>query len=97
MSLNTEGDKWIKMIGKYDAELVDNMENMKNDELKTRVIQAQHNLLVSERSRAENISLSKAKARYDDLKEPYDDAKKLQTAIIQYGLLLLEERGDTLE
>lgn len=93
MSLNTEGDKWIRDISKFDRDLVENMENMSNDELKQRVLQSQMNLMESERSRKDDDALNKAKAKFDVLKGPYDDAKKLQTAVINYGILLLEERG----
>jgi hypothetical protein len=97
MSLHDEGDKHVKVIMKYDRDLVEAMQNMGNDELKGRVLQSQSNLLESERQRKADDKLRKAESTYKDKKGPYDDAKKLQTAITNYGMLLLEERGVSLE
>lgn len=94
---NGEAMRWLKVIEENDEELVSTLENMTTAELKDRVIQSQVNLLESERKRKNDEALAKARARHDYLRGPYDDAKKLQTAIVQYGLLLLEERGVSLE
>jgi hypothetical protein len=88
--------KYARVINAFDDELVEIMENMDNDELKGRVLQSQQNLLTSELNRAEDDNLIRAKMKHDTLKKPYEDAKKFQTAIINYGILLLDERGASL-
>jgi hypothetical protein len=93
MSLNTEGDKWIAKIMKYDREMPDNIENMDSEELKARVLQSQMNLLENDRNMKQDSKLSKAKMKAKELEKPYKEAKEFQEAIVQYGMLILEERG----
>lgn len=96
MSIEDEGQKYIKIIAKFDEELASNMVAMKTPELKQRVLQSQANLIENERAEIANDKLTKAKVKYDDLKGPYNDAKKFQTAIIKFGMLLLEKAGVSL-
>jgi hypothetical protein len=88
-----EADKWMTVIGNFDDELLTNMGSMSDAELKKRVLQSEVNLIENAREKVKDQKLKKAKKAYDDAKKPYDDAKKFQNAIVQYGMLLLEERG----
>lgn len=92
-TIDAEARKWIKIVQRLDEDLAEEMSVMGTPELKGRVLQSQANLLENRRGREADGKLASAKARYDDLKAPYDDAKKFQTAIVNYGMLLLEERG----
>lgn len=92
-SVHTEGEKWIAAITKVDRELVEKMESMQNDELKQRVLQSSMSLIENDRKRVADLALHDAKVEYENRKGPYDDVKKFQNAIVQYGVLLLEERG----
>lgn len=83
-----------KVIGQLAPGLLDELTELSNADLKKRALSAGHHLSLSERRRKTDKDLAEAKARYDAAKAPYDDAKKLQTAIQAYGMLLLETRGD---
>lgn len=94
--LELEAEKWAKIIAKTDKDLVEALGNMPDDELKKRTLQAQRNLLENERQRKDDDALRGAKKRFDEKKAPYDDAKKFQTAILNLGSLLLEDKGVSL-
>lgn len=96
MSLETEGDKWIAKIVKFDRDMPDTMENLDSDELKQRVLQSQRHLMENERKKAADRKLSAVTAQKKELEAPYKEVKDFQSAIVQYGMLLLEARGETL-
>lgn len=85
--------KIIAKIEKLAPEIKQEMDEMNDVDLKRRVLDAEHNLFVSERNKKSDERLKEAKAEYDMLKEPYAETKKLQTAIIAYGMIALESRG----
>jgi hypothetical protein len=82
--------KAIKTIAKFDESLIDEIESMGRDDLEARVLESERNLFENERSEKADVKLEKAKTAYDALKRPYAEAKKLQTAIIQYAMHLLD-------
>lgn len=86
--------KAAKTINQLAPDLLDELTELNNADLKKRALAAGHHLSLSERRRKTDKALAAAKAAYEAAKAPYDDAKKLQAAIQSYGMLLLETRGD---
>lgn len=86
--------KASKTINLLAPGLLDELTELSNADLKKRALAAGHHLSLSERRRKTDKALAEAKAAYDAAKAPYDDAKKLQSAVQAYGMLLLETRGD---
>jgi len=91
-----EMDKLLKTLRTYDPEIIQELESMDSAALKKRVLDSQQNLLASERRRKNDAVLDEANKEFKRLRAPYDDTRKFQGAIINYGVILLEGRGEPL-
>jgi len=85
-------DKWMKVIQKL-PEFKDIADAASTDELKKIVVRCEGNLYTIDKEIAEDIKLNAAKELVKQYSEPYNDAKKVQTAKIKYAMFRLEERG----
>jgi len=85
-------DKWMKVIQKL-PEFKDIADAADTDELKKIVVRCEGNLYTIEKEMAEDIKLCAARELVKQHSEPYNDAKKVQTAKIKYAMFRLEERG----
>jgi hypothetical protein len=71
----------------------DEADAMKEEQLRTVIVDSSNNLAVVEKEMADNKSLQSLKEKVKDASAGYNDAKKAQKAKIAYSLHRLEEMG----
>lgn len=79
-----------KLQRKLTKDMLDEVKDMNDEQLRDRIVLCQANLAENERLCDEDADLAAAKQAFDDAAEPYKTAKKQQTALAAYCTLLLE-------
>lgn len=87
--------KWKKVLEKTG--FMEEAEAMDEEDLKKTVYQCEGNIYTIEKSKKENAKLQAAREIAKEEAKPYSEAKKFQTAKINYCLYLLEGKGVDLE
>lgn len=86
---NKKFGKVLKVIRQFDSSLATELLEMPAEKLPERLAQSEASLLMNEVEMREDDRFQDAKSTYLALKEPYDEVKKLQRAIITATTLLL--------
>lgn len=89
--------KWDDIIVKKMPDFKDTADAAGVDELKKIIVESEGNLFTINKEEEADIKLQGAKEMVKTLSEPHREAKKYQTAKIQYALLLLEGKGVNLD
>lgn len=84
-----------KLERKLTKDMLDEVKDMTDAQLRTRIVLCQANLAENDRLRDADDQLAETKQAYDDAAEPYKTAKKQQTALATYCTLLLELKEET--
>lgn len=87
--------KWKKVLDKTG--FMEEAEAMDEEQLKTAIYACEGHIYTIEKSKKDNSKLQAAKEIAKEEAKPYNEAKKFQTAKINYCLFLLEGKGVDLE
>ena len=84
--------KWAKVI-KEMPEFKEMADAASTEDLKKMIVTCESNLYEVEKGKESDQKLNAAKESVKEWSAPYRDARKAQTAKIQYALYLLEGKG----
>lgn len=87
-------NKIAKLQATLGKDTVDELDKYDSDKIKTRLVQAQKAIKQAQEELEANKAYQQAKADVSHLSGGLKDVKKRQNAMIQYGLYLLETKGE---
>lgn len=85
-------EKYKKALG--SSGFTDEADSFDVDRLKAEIVAAEKNIYIVDKEKDENNKLKELKEQLKDIMGGYSDAKKFQTAKMQYCLHLLEGKGE---
>lgn len=85
-------EKHKKALG--SSGFTDEADSFDVDRLKAEIVAAEKNIYIVDKEKEENAKLKDLKEQLKDINGGYSDAKKFQTAKMQYCLFLLESKGE---
>lgn len=89
-------EKWAKVL-KSLPEFKDTADAASTEELKKIIVECEGNIYTTEKEMEAHDKLNAAKELVKQFSEPFREAKKVQSAKIQYALYLLECKGVDLD
>ncbi len=90
---SVEFPKKYNDVLKHIPEFKDTADTASTEDLKKMIVTCEGNLYEIAKAKEADEKLNAAKEIVKDLSGPYNDAKKVQEAKIQYVLFLLENKG----
>ena len=75
------------------ADVVEDMEVMDAEDLRSRILQSDSNIHESELARDRDPDVKLYKDKLKEAQAPYNEAKKVQKALADYALCLLDKMG----
>lgn len=85
--------KMNKLRKKLPPELVEELEQMDEADLRKRIVTSECNLHETQKAKEADKELNDLKYKVKEASAPFAEAKKLQTAIIQYATCVLDKQG----
>ena len=87
-------EKYKKVLA--SSGFIDEADALDVEQLKAEIIAAEKNIYIVDKDKEENSKLKDLKEQLKEISGSYSDAKKYQTAKMQYCLHLLESKGEIL-
>lgn len=89
-------NKYLKILKSF-PDFKDAADGASVEELKEMVLKAEKNIYVIEQEKAADMKLAGLKEQLKDINGAFSDAKKCQTAKLQYALYMLESKGQDMD
>lgn len=85
--------KLKKLKKKLSQTLIEELDAMDEDQLRRRIVMSETNLHDTDQARQNDEDLVALKEKAKNAEAPYKETKAHQTAIIQYCVILLQQKG----